>query len=142
MDYNRDTFYDTLDNRNYEFDSGQDFQYWNEGNNFDLANRGQDSSDYFNSWDRNSGDSRWNDSIMMNLFNGGAPGVDQFDATGAYGAQVGAGLQARGQSMDFLNNAGAYANNLFGGGGFNNGNFQPGDYGTSPDVYGPPQPGY
>lgn len=44
-----------LGQRAYEFDSGQDFDYWDRGNYWDFAGDRADSSDYFNSWDRNYG---------------------------------------------------------------------------------------
>lgn len=48
LGYNYDTFYDTLGQRNYEFDSNMDFNMWDRGNYWDFAYDRADSSDYFN----------------------------------------------------------------------------------------------
>lgn len=73
LDFNYDTFYDTLGQRNYEFDSGQDFDYWDRGNYWDFAQDRADASDYFGSWDRNYGAQQDFMDQVMRLF-GGSPG--------------------------------------------------------------------
>lgn len=73
LGYQYDTFYDTLGQRAYEFDAGQDYDYWNQGNYWDFAYDRANMNDYFNAYDRDYGSQMDFMNLVMNMF-GGSPG--------------------------------------------------------------------
>jgi len=102
--------YDAMDQRNYEFDSTLDKQYWDSENQYDyMYDRadqddyrygvGQDRQAYLD--DRSA--SQYDDAFMMQLLGmGGTPGVYTQDPTSAYNSQLGYMGQARGQNMNMM----------------------------------------
>jgi len=107
LGYDYDTFYDTLGQRAYEFDSGQDFDYWDRGNQYGLANRAMDSGDFWDAYNAGpTGTQRYDDALALAILSGmQPPGVPTVDPAGTYAAQLGVGSQGRGQSLNFLSNA-------------------------------------
>lgn len=73
-----------LGQRAYEFDSGQDYDYWNQGNYWDFAHDRADASDYFGSWDRNQGAQQDFMNFVMGMYGQqpGSQGVNPFSGYG------------------------------------------------------------
>lgn len=102
LDQNASQFGQNLAQQNYQFNSGQDYDYWNAGNQYGLQNRALDSNDYFNTWDRNTNQNQWNDSLFMQMLGLQAPGVAQVDPSSAYNTQIGSMTNQRANNMGFL----------------------------------------
>ena len=73
LGFQRDSFYDTMDQRNYEFDSNMDYNIWDRGNYWDFAHDRADASDYFGAWDRDYRSQQDFTDLVANLF-GRSPG--------------------------------------------------------------------
>lgn len=91
-----------LNEQKRQFNSGQDYDYWNAGNQYGLAGRAMDSSDYFNTWDRESQGSQWNDAMLIQMLGLQAPGVSQVDPNSAYNTQIGSMTSQRNSNLGFL----------------------------------------
>lgn len=74
LGYQYDTFYDTLANNQYQFDSNMDYNLWDRGNYWDFAYDRADASDYFDSWDRDYGAQTDFMNFMLQMF-GNTPGT-------------------------------------------------------------------
>lgn len=103
LSYDYDTFYDTLGQRNYEFDSTQDYNYWDRGNFYDIANRGMDTDDYRWAYESGpSGQQRYADAYIMALLGGAPPGVAILDPNNAYNTQITGANANQANLMNFL----------------------------------------
>lgn len=141
--YNADLGYDSLAERGRQFDASlvsdlykhdttQDYNYWNQGNAWDLANDqfgfqqdralqddyrwavGQDRQDFYD----NREQSRYDDAFMMQLLGmGQGPGVYTQDPTSAYNAQLGSMTNMYGTNMNFLSDMFGSAAAFIPGGG-------------------------
>jgi len=104
LGYNYDSFYDTLGQRAYEFDSGQDFDYWSQGNAFDLAERGMDTEDYWNAYNAGpTGTEQYDNALIMALLGIAPPGVVPADVANPYSTQITGANANQGNIMDFIN---------------------------------------
>lgn len=99
LGFNYDTFYDTLANQQYQFDAGQDFNYWDRGNYWDFAYDRAGADDYFNTYDRDFASQKYDDALLLSLFGQAAPGAAPANATSAYGYQLGSATRP---GADFL----------------------------------------